>query len=230
MISVDLFWIILISSYTLIFLTFFIVTFVKTKINKELNFLQFFPFEFLNDRQRITPLLKVLQYAYVIPCVLPIVLIFLNYNYFSELTYFEAILGSLMLLISLLNITISYIPPKNTRPHIIISVIHISVSFLFSALVAFNGFYIFFLYRKIAEFSVNHLVAGIIGVIFTILMILIEFNPKLVGWYKLNTIEENDGTSKLERPKIFPLAFSEWASIIISFLSGLLFLVELIKI
>ena len=58
--------------------------------------------------------------------------------------------------------------------------------------------------------------AGFSGV-FAILELLIAFNPKLKKWSKLEHVSGKE--NEYVRPKKFPLAYSEWGTFLILFLS-----------
>ena len=229
MIAIGPFWIITIATYVVTFLIFFTLVLIQNKTSKQFNILQYFPQEILSNKDRLTPAIKVAMYAFVIPSALPIFLVGLNFQAFGSVAYIEIVIASILLLLSLLNIIITAIPVQNTKPHIIISTIYMTVTLLLCGLTGFNGAGFFYVYQTINMGSIPHLIFGILATLLTIAMIFIMFNPKLNKWYQLETHTEDDGTLVTSRPKVFPLAFSEWLSMLIAFTAGIFFILELIR-
>ena len=229
MIQIGPFWIITIASYVGVFLIFLTILLIKNRASKKFNILQYFIEEIISSNDKLSYPLKIAQYAFVIPSALPIFLVAFNYSVFGNFLFVESIIAAVLLLLSLLNIIMSYIPVRNVKPHSVVTTVHLTTTLLMSALTSFNGIYFFYLYQSQSTGGVYQLILGIVSIIFTILMILIIFNPKLKTWYLLESEVEEDGTIATKRPKIFPLAFSEWLSIFIAFISGLIFILELLK-
>ena len=231
MMDINPFWIVIIASLIGIGLIFFLATLITNLIFKKYSFLRHFPEEILSKDNKAMIPLRILQYAFVVPSLLIIVFIFIYRQYFSnDLLVLEAIMGALIFLMSLLHIVLSYIPSRNTKPHFVISTIHFSGTFLTSAMVAFNGYYFANLYNSQSTGSVYHLALGIIATILVIGTLVMMFNPKITTWYKMDTTQNEDGSVSVSRPKIFILAFSEWLSMLLSFLTGIVFILELVKI
>ncbi len=229
MIDVSPFWIIVISTYAGLFILFFIVLLVNNLIFKKFNILQHFPVEIMSEKSPTSLLLRIIQYACLFPAILPMILVSVYFDSFGGLLPIEIIIGAVVLFSACLNVVLSYIPARNTKPHQIIATIHMSISFLLASLVTFNGFYFMYLYNSQSTGSVYHMILGIVGALLALGMFAVIFNPKLLNWYRLDKETNDDGTISVTRPKIFPLAFSEWLSIAISFLSGLIFIFELVR-
>ncbi len=230
MISVNPFWIIILASYVSLFVAFLILTNVYSLISKKFNILQYFPYEILSQKNPLLLIGKVCLYGFAIPSFLPIILILIYKESFGSLLYLEICISMVTLFSSLVNVIVSQIPVEHTKPHNIITTIQLSVSFLLSALVSFNGYYFFFLHNEHSTGSPLHLVLAIVSTVITLVMLFIMFNPMLKHWYQLEKVTSESGEVTIKRPKVFILAFSEWLSIILAFVSGLLFIIELIKI
>ena len=56
--------------------------------------------------------------------------------------------------------------------------------------------------------------------------LLFLFNPKMALWAKLEQVVNSDGTSYYQRPKFFPLAYTEWVTYIFYFISLIFILVN----
>ena len=124
----------------------------------------------------------------------------------------------------------SFIPVDEIKARNILVTFEMALTFLMSALTSFNGIYFYLLYLSKSSGSIAHLILGITSGILAISSIILIFNPKLREWYKLQINNEDDGSQSIYRPRLFILAFSEWASLIISYLSVFIFIFELVKV
>ena len=97
-----------------------------------------------------------------------------------------------------------------------------------SALVCLHLFLNFSAKNKFNEGGMTLLFAILSGVI-CILSMLICFNPKLKNWSQLEERIIND-EKVFDRGKVFPLAYSEYASILIIAISYILFFLSLIEL
>ena len=73
------------------------------------------------------------------------------------------------------------------------------------------------------------LLFAILSGVICILSMLICFNPKLKNWSQLEERIIND-EKVFDRGKVFPLAYSEYASILIIAISYILFFLSLIEL
>lgn len=229
MIETNPFWIIILVLYIAFFAVFFLMVNIHSLVAKKFSILNYFPYEVMNQKSPLILISRIALFAFVIPSQLPIVLVLMNEHSFGSFLYFEAVLGGVLFFVSLINVIITFIPVEHTKAHNIVATIEMAFAFLLSALVSFNGFYFSYLYQSQSTGSVYHLMLGIIATVLAIFSLIIIFNPKLKDWYKMNATTSEDGTLSIERPKLFVLAFSEWLTILISFLSGLIFIFELVK-
>ena len=230
MIDVNPFWIIIISTFGLFFLAFIILINAFCLFSKRFNILQYFPYEILKQRSPLVYIGKVFLFALSLPSLLTIIFLIINKAHFGDLLYLEIIIGAVSFFISLLYIIMSFIPVDEIKARNILVTFEMALTFLMSALTSFNGIYFYLLYLSKSSGSIAHLILGIVAGILAISSIILIFNPKLREWYKLQINNEDDGSETISRPRLFILAFSEWASLIISYLSVFIFIFELVKI
>ena len=86
---------------------------------------------------------------------------------------------------------------------------------------AFFFFYFSKYQRNILDDSTPLLYAAILSVVFFLLSFVPLLNPKLKDYAKLESHTLPDGSEELRRPKIFPLAASEWWDILFGLLGFL---------
>ncbi len=104
--------------------------------------------------------------------------------------------------------------------------LHLSLFFAESATLSIlhSAYFFFFFsgYRKGALVNGNPLlIAAIVSVLLFLLSFLPLLNPKLKDYAKLEAHTLPDGSVELRRPKIFPLAASEWWEILLGLLGFL---------
>ncbi len=94
---------------------------------------------------------------------------------------------------------------------------HLLVASLFFLLTVLNGL-MFGLYLQFSPVFILEKVYAVISYVLSGIALLLVFNPKLSHWSYMDKIEQQDGTTIVLRPKIFVLAATEWALIIINIL------------
>lgn len=100
--------------------------------------------------------------------------------------------------------------------------------FLVNALAAV---YAILTYSKWNQFDMGSgltIAMAVISGLLTICSLVLVLNPKLKNWAQLVQVEGGENPV-YRRPKIFPLAFSEWAIVIINFVGEVAFLISLIR-
>ncbi len=106
---------------------------------------------------------------------------------------------------------------------------HLSFFFLSgSSLIIFSGmaaFYFLAIYRNIYLPSSLFIVIALFLIV--LLSVAVLLNPKLKDWGKMEKVTKNDGSVGYVRPKRFILPYSEWALLLMAFLSNILIIVGL---
>ena len=86
-----------------------------------------------------------------------------------------------------------------------------------------GGFILLSISRKALENKALPLTFAVLSFLFALLSFLPLLNPKLNNYSKMENVTEKDGSSHLERPKYFVMAYSEW---ILTFFLEATFLIE----
>ena len=229
MIKIDILWIIGIIVYVLAFIIELLCAYLSTsKEIKKYSPTNSFPSEIVTRYDK-GYLFKISNYIFSAASLLILVIIIINKEAFGGMFTLSVVIAALIALthlssISLINISIFYV-----KQHAIISTIFMALTFLISALTTFYCFYMSYLYSTQSTGSSFHLSLGIISGVFTLITLLFMFNPKLKSWAKLEKVGE-DVELTYARPKYFPLAYTEWIMIVLSFVSGLIYIISLINI
>lgn len=192
---------------------FFILTLVfglliHKKAGEPYRFRQYFPYELFHDSRGLYLIPRVTQaisasasFLYPIYLYSSVKESFLTQpTYIIMLTIMEGLLN-----VSLFALT--FIPLKYERQHV-------SLFFLYSALLAIRNAATGTIFLSIANASTEAKILddvfAIIAFLFALLSLLPLLNPKLKNYAQMVPTTQKDGTVKLERPKYFVLAFSEW--------------------
>ena len=202
----------------LIFLTFIgfiVISFnnYKRRFNVKYNPLNMFPYELNFDASFkdnffgnlfliFTSLISIVFYVLIIK---------------SSTNGFIILLAVSGFLMSILFSIIPLLPLTYLKTHLIIDVlffISVLVSILSNALIALR-------YYQTWLNSENNpsLVLMIIYFAFGGIYLLFLFNPKISLWAKMEKVDNSDGSSYYKRPKLFPLAYTEWISYIFYLIS-----------
>lgn len=94
---------------------------------------------------------------------------------------------------------------------------HLFISALFFLLTVLNGL-MFGLYLQLSPVYMLDKTYPIISYILGAIALLLVLNPKLSHWSYMDKIEQQDGTVIVLRPRVFVLAFTEWALVLINIL------------
>ena len=132
-----------------------------------------------------------------------------NNNFNNDFLLFTLIAGSLysFTLTGLAFISLN----KHLKLHLVIVLFAVVLGFLipFSNAMASSISY------KDSQ-NVISLVMAIVNAVYCLFIFVLMMNPRLSRWAELKEEKNNDGTVKYVRPKVFILAFIEWALIISS--------------
>ena len=142
----------------------------------------------------------------------------------SATSGFIIILAITGILASVLLSIVPLFPLTFLKTHLIVDVvlfISILLSIVSSALCALR-------YYQVWLDSENNpsLFLTIFYFVFGGIYLLFLFNPKIALWAKLEQVVNSDGTSYYQRPKFFPLAYTEWVTYIFYFISLIFILVN----
>lgn len=194
----------------------------KRKQDKTASFFSHFPYEIIhNDAANI------FMYIYMIISFTPLIVIIPLFGEFGDLAIFNVLLASLFGLAGLVSGAIIKISAKYLSPHVRLATILMAGAFLLSALTTLHLFLDFSMMSKFPGNGYVYFALGIFSGLLSLFMLIVMFNPKLKNWARLE--EHIDGENKIfDRPKRFPLAYSEWASILVIFISSILFMLSLI--
>lgn len=118
------------------------------------------------------------------------------------------------IIFSLATLLIFFIPFELLKFHIILDLA------LFMGALCVNGTLATGAFFQIYElFNVYSLIAAIITSILTVFVFILIMNPKLSHWADLSPEKNKDGTMSFKRPKYFVLAYSEWALVLVAYLT-----------
>lgn len=222
MIQFNLVWLIILITNVISFSLMILFAFLYGKKNdKEFSFTSHFPFECYPTIMKIFSFIFVISLFATLGTILPFV---------GEIGLDSILLVVICFVISLTGVfmVISfYLPLKYTKEHLIISTLLIVGAFFSVALASARQFISFSMVKRFNEGG-YHLALGIVGCVFVLIMCLVIFNPKLKNWALLEEHLLND-EKIYKRPKYFPLAYSEWISILMILVAQILFLTSLIE-
>ena len=142
----------------------------------------------------------------------------------SATSGFIIILAVSGILASVLLSIVPLLPLTFLKTHLIVDIalfISVLLSIVSSALCALR-------YYQVWLDSENNpsLFLMIFYFVFGGIYLLFLFNPKMALWAKLEQVVNSDGTSYYQRPKFFPLAYTEWVTYIFYFISLIFILVN----
>lgn len=142
----------------------------------------------------------------------------------SATSGFIIILAITGILASVLLSIVPLLPLTFLKTHLIVDIvlfISVLLSIVSSALCALR-------YYQVWLDSENNpsLFLTIFYFVFGGIYLLFLFNPKIALWAKLEQVVNSDGTSYYQRPKFFPLAYTEWVTYIFYFISLIFILVN----
>lgn len=185
----------------------FAINSFRIKQRREYSFLNEFPFELTQGVG-----ISFTRYMHALVLLFSTMMIFFG---FYRIEYVLAHFSGLVFLISwtataFLIYLIFIVKFSSVKRHLMIS----ALFFLFTIL---NGL-MYGLYLQLSPVFMIDKTYAIISYILAALALMFVVNPKLSHWSYMDKIEQQDGTIIVLRPKLFVLAFTEWALIIINIL------------
>lgn len=224
MIEINLIWVLALLTYVAIFTILILIpTLSYKKKHNDFSFLRTFPFEVMADKR-----FDVILLIFAISSFSSLLITIPLFAEFSSFAIFNVALSFFFGLSGILVATIFKISTKYIRPHLYLSTFLLADAFMSSALVCLHLFLNFSAKNKFNEGGMTLLFA-ILSAILCLLSMLICFNPKLKNWSQLEERIVND-EKVFDRGKVFPLAYSQYASILIIAISYIFFFLSLIEL
>ena len=210
-------------SLSLSFLSFFAFFFFLFQNKKEENlpfsFRQYFLYEGFGGRKN--NLLRILQSSFLLLNVLSSILFyFLPIDQSLTSKYYFLLLAIFFLVADVLYFFLTFVDFRKEK-------LRIALFMFFGAFITIangmGGFILLSISRKTLENKALPLTFAVLSFLFALLSFLPLLNPKLNNYSKMENVTEKDGSSHLERPKYFVMAYSEW---ILTFFLEATFLIE----
>ena len=206
----------------------FLVGFSFNNVNFKYSMTRDFPSELIDKSTKNVFPLRLGLYLYVLSGFIPLFLLLTNMPSYEGIFTFSLFVIVINVFVALLTLFIFFIPIFYVKQHAILSTVFMSVSLLANALTSYYGFFIYFLNQKYSVATPGDIVYGSVLALIAILEAILIFSPRLKDWAKLqNEGKDNNGWT---RPKFFPLAYTEWAFILLNCLGAILLIFILIKI
>lgn len=229
MISVNLIWILLLVSFVGVFASLIVVILLLSKSNEmRFSFLRHFPYEVILFNPDKSKIYKILLFIFSGLCFSPIFVVVPLISEFGDLAWLAILNACFYGFSGLLISAIHLFEAKYIRTHSLLVSIFIALAFLSSALSALFAILTFNVYNRFNQGSPLSIFCFALFIVAALFDILIAFNPKLKDWTKLEKYINDDGSVSYDRPKIFPLAISEWLVILSLFISEVIFFISLI--
>lgn len=220
-------WIFTTSAFVVTFIALVLIAMFLTEPFDNINFSfkRVFPFEVPEHLNSFSSIYKVIMYLFSAMCFAPLFTLLNNSNGFQDLLPITIINVCVFGLAGICFIFIHFFNVTHVNAHLRLFIGFLCLSLLGNALTAINGF---IRYKTCLEHGENPLILPICGgfaALFTILLLVVALNPKLLTWARLDKVEGEE--NKYVRPKKFPLAYSEWLVFLFLFVGELSLLLEL---
>lgn len=232
MTNINILWVIFLIIYILVFLGLAVFRFINDKNAKDDNFsfLRNFPSEMIAYHPSSEKIYRIILYVFAGFCFSPVLVVVPLIKEFGDLAWIAIFAGCVFGLEGIVFAGLHLFEPKYIKTHSLLATIFIVLGFFSSALTALYSFLSYNVYARFNEGSILSIICGVFAIIFALTELIIAVNPKLKDWIKLNKITNNDGSISYSRPKIVSLAFSEWLTALILFLSEIIFFISLIHV
>ena len=214
------FIVLLVLPFPILFLLlFFGLKDYKAANKRNYSMLTMFPFELWSNGTRSSRANRFLVYSYALAeaMVGAFFLITIQYHY-SLLP-----MGIVLLVIEVIRLCalvgVCLIPAYSFKPHLLSFTLLASLSVLSCAVSVVS-----FLNLRAFNETLPIVFAVLLGILGGAEIALL-FNPRLTRWTDLKSTMEKDGSVTVERPRPFPLAFTEWLFLGLSFLASVIGLI-----
>lgn len=230
MIGINLVWVFFLILVAVGFATLVIFSIFRLKGVEAENrsFLRLFPCELVSEKLPGGSAYRVVLYIYGALCFAPVFVVLPLLDEFGGLGAMALITSFLFGIEGIIMVALFLFHIKYINTHTKISTIFMAGGFLVNALAAV---YAILTYSKWNQFDMGSgltIAMAFISGLLTICSLVLVLNPKLKNWAQLVQVEGGENPV-YRRPKIFPLAFSEWAIVIINFVGEVAFLISLIR-
>lgn len=230
MISVNLVWIFFLVAFVGVFIALVVLSFLRMKHIEEENrsFMRLFPCELIKEKIPGANIYRTILYIFSGLCFAPVFVVLPLLDEFGGLGALAMIVSFLFGIEGIVLVSIFLFNIRYTNTHTKLSTGFMAGSFLVNGLTTLYAILTFTTWNKFGKGSILSLVMAIIAGLLTILTLVITLNPKLKNWAQLVRVDEGE-EAVYKRPKIFPLAFSEWLIILINFVGEIVFFISLIR-
>lgn len=230
MIAVNLVWIFFLAAFIAVFITLviFSVLALNTLSQENRSFLRSFPCEAIRTKAGFNRAYHIILYIFSGLCFAPLFVVLPLINEFGGLGVFAIIIPILFGIEGMLGVSIFLFNIRYTVTHTKLATGFMVGSFLVNALTAIYAGLTYNSWSKIASASALPLAMGVVAGVLMIMTILIMVNPKLKDWAQLEQIENKNDDPTYRRPRFFPLAYSEWAILLINFIGEVAFFITLV--
>lgn len=222
MIEFNIIWLIILIVNVISFGLMILFSYLKGRKKYDgFSFANHFPYECFSNIAKIFSIIFIISLFASLGTILPFV------GDLKENSILPIVITFVIGVSGIFMLIVFYLPLKYQREHLICSTLLMSGAFLSVALAVVRQFVAYSMLNRFNEGG-YHLALGIVGVLFIVLMAVVIFNPKLKQWALLD--EHIQGEEKYyTRPKFFPLAYSEWISMLVILFAQILFLTSLIN-
>ena len=225
MIKTNLIWLIVLVFIIVAFAGFIAFGYLSTKDDQEkYSFTRNFPFE-INK----SPVSRTFSYLCGGFAFLPLTFILPLYSDFGTLGFYSVFIVCVFGFTALAASALVNLPTTYLKPHIVLSTIVMALAFLCAALTTIYSVLVCNISMRSGHSGGLQIAFAAIAGLLAIGMPVLILNPKLAKWAKLEEVIV-DNQKAYTRGKFFPLAYSEWAALLVIFLSELLFLGSMISL
>ena len=230
MIEFNLVWIFLLVFFVASFAVVAVLSIFRLHQVEEENrsFLRVFPCELIKEKIPNANIYRIFIYIFSGLCFAPVFVVLPLLDEFGGLGALAMILSFLYGIEGIVMVSIFLFNIRYTNTHTKLSTAFMAGSFLVNALTTLYGVLTYTTWNKFDKGSPLALAMAILAGLLTIGTLLIMFNPKLKNWAQLVKVENGEEVI-YSRPKIFPLAFSEWLIIVINFVGEIAFFLEIVR-
>lgn len=230
MIEFNLVWIFFLVLYAFAFGTVVVLSILRLHYVEEENrsFTRIFPCELIKDSIPRASVYRTIIYIYSGLCFAPVFVVLPLLDEFGGLGALAMILSFIYGIEGLVMVSIFLFNIRYANTHTKLSTGFMAGSFLVNGLTTLYAILTFTTWNKFDKGSPLALTMAVIAGLLTIGTLVITLNPKLKNWAQLEKVEGGEEVV-YKRPKIFPLAFSEWLLILINFVGELCFFLSIIR-
>lgn len=196
--------------------------YAKKQAGEKYDFLSYFPYEFFDGSRSTNALIARIFQNLANAC--PLVSIGYFLSTIAEDGWgalgFPLALGLMAFLALLSHLFVSLVPARFPREHTALFFAEMA----FSLLTLFMGGLYFFNEYLLGEVAGEGLKLALSIALYVLaaFLLLALLNPKLSHWADMKKASQPDGSIKLERPRPFVMAFTEWLGVFVYALGGLL--------